>query len=705
MIRHELLEEFRTSTRERIDVITNAWLALEKNKDDTDTSAELMRSLHSLKGESKMLGFPELSQAAHRTETLALEAVGGHIAFDERVGDLMLAAADTIMALLDATPSSREARTLVNELAVRIDALLVEAQPSPDSRADANPLAPLDPIAKETKKDASGETLRVSSNQFAVLTDLASESVIAHESYLQEARRLQERVLHATELSIQAGRSADALGALQALLADVEREALDHYYSVYDGSLQSRELEYVARQLRLVPILGLLQKHMRATRDLARELGKDVVVEVNDRDTVIDKTVADRLAEPLLHLVRNSVDHGIESPEVRRSRGKTDHGVLTLTASQDGRWVLLSVADDGGGVDRNAVQKRAIERGLVSASATLSDDEVLALLFRAGFSTREVVSETSGRGVGLDVVKSQVEAVGGHVRISSELGQGTRIDLRVPSSIALARVLVIELDDELYALPGSAVEGVIEVEPDKISVIRERPMVRFRDRHVPLVPLGPMFGLTGTVTRRAVIVGDENNVVALGVPGWRGDVEVVVKPVGSFLKSLRLVTGACVLGESEVAPMLNPVELVSLATGMTTTTDVVTKPTIIEETTKHILLVEDSSITRTMIARILRALGYEVVEAPDGEAAATILSRRAVDLVLTDIDMPRMDGIRLVQHIRAKKAWKRLPIVVLSTRGSAEDQRRALDAGADAYLVKTDFSEEVLRDLINSKLG
>jgi two-component system chemotaxis sensor kinase CheA len=263
---------------------------------------------------------------------------------------------------------------------------------------------------------------------------------------------------------------------------------------------------------------------------------------------------------------------------------------------------------------------------------------------------------------------------------------------------------VIELDDELYALPGGAVEAVLEIDGAAITTVRDSKVIRFRERNVPLVPLGPVFGLHGAVTRRAVIIRDEDNLVALGVPGWRGDVEVVVKPVGSFLSSTRLVTGACVLGEKEVAPMLNPIELMARAMG-TAVDEIITTPTPVEDATKHILLVEDSSITRTMIARILRALGYEIFEAPDGEEALGILTRRAVDLVLTDIDMPRMDGITLVQNIRAKKDWQRLPIVVLSTRGSAEDQRRALDAGADGYLVKTEFSEEALRELISAKIG
>ncbi len=703
--RRELLDEFRSGTRERVEAITHGWLKLERDMADAETASGLMRHLHSLKGESKMMGYDELSRAAHRTESLVTALTQGKVPLDDSIGDLMLAAADCLLLLLEATPGSEEASRGISELTARVDVVLGDSTEEPTTPLPARATSAA-ATADDKRPAREDQILRVNVEQFSVLADLASESVIAHESYLREARRVQERLKHASELVVEAGNSAEAMNALRSLLTDLEREALNHFYNIYDGSLQSRELEHVARQLRLVPIRGLLQKHVRAARELARELDKAVTLEVVDRDTVVDKSVADRLAEPLLHLVRNSVDHGIESPQEREAKGKPREGTITLSAVQDGRWVVVRIVDDGGGVDRAFVKKRAVDKGIITpgAAMTLADDDTLALLFHAGFSTRDVISETSGRGVGLDVVKRQVEGIGGHVRISSDFGRGTRIELRVPATVALSRVLVVELDDELYALPGGAVEAVIEVDGATITTVRDSKVIRFRDRNVPLVPLGPVFGLNGAVTRRAVIIRDEENLIALGVPGWRGDVEVVVKPVGSFLQSTRLVTGACVLGEKEVAPMLNPIELLSRAMG-TAVNDIITTPTPIEDATKHILLVEDSSITRTMIARILRALGYEIFEAPDGEAALTVLGRRAVDLVLTDIDMPNMDGIALVQNIRAKKDWQRLPIVVLSTRGSADDQRRALDAGADGYLVKTEFSEEALRELISAKIG
>ena len=699
--RRELLDEFRSGTRERVEAITHAWLKLERDISDAETASDVMRQLHSLKGESKMMGYDELSRAAHRTESLIIALSQGKIQIDDAVGDLMLAAADSLLLLLEASPGSDEASRGVGDLVARIDVLLGDGHEDGTAPSASSPA-----VATRDNQHKNDQVLRVNVEQFAALADLASESVIAHESFQREARRVQERLQHASELVGEAARSAEAMNALRVLLTDLEGEALNHYYSIYDGGLQVRELEHMARQLRLVPIRNLLQKHVRAARELARELGKAVTLDVDDRDTVVDKSVADRLAEPLLHIVRNCVDHGVETPQEREQKGKPREGSIHVNAVQDGRWVVVRIVDDGGGIDRNVVKRRAIAKGVISEreAAALTDDETVALLFHAGFSTRDVVSETSGRGVGLDVVKRQVEGIGGHVRMTSEVGLGTRVELRVPATVALSRVLVVELDDELYALPGGAVEAVLEVDATTIMVVRDSSVIRFRDRNVPLIPLGPVFGLHGAITRRAVIIRDEDKLVALGVPGWRGDVEVVVKPVGSFLTTTRLVTGACVLGEKEVAPMLNPVELVGRALG-TAVGNIITTPTPTTDTTKHILLVEDSSITRTMIARILRAFGYDICEAPDGEVALSLLSRRAVDLVLTDIDMPRMDGITLVQNIRAKKDWQRLPIVVLSTRGSAEDQRRALDAGADGYLVKTEFSEEALRELISTKIG
>ena len=305
-------------------------------------------------------------------------------------------------------------------------------------------------------------------------------------------------------------------------------------------------------------------------------------------------------------------------------------------------------------------------------------------------------------GVGLDVVKSQVESLGGSVRMASRRGRGTRFELRVPVSVALTRALIVADNGKLFAIPHAAVEAVIGVDANEVETIHTRRHLRFRNRWIPVVELAAALALPATSVvssdLRALVVRHEDQCVALLVDAWRGDTEVVIKPLGALAAS-RVAIGACTIDGGDVALVLSPAELVARSLGEVPRIRLAAHASA-RPAEQRVLLVEDSAITRTMIAQLLRMFGYQVAEAEDGMRALHALEEFSADVVITDVEMPQLDGIELIRRLRAEARWSEIPVIVLSTRGSADDKQRAVSAGADAYLVKTEFSESALREVL-----
>ena len=716
--REELLQEFRRTVRERVERVTFSWITLERDSSNAELADGLLRELHTIKGEAKMMGFATLSRLAHRVEDMVLGARAQAFQVSGEYGDAILAAVDAMSSLAQEDGDDGSAETGLRHL---FDHLAAFAKPRSEAKSPAigaaTPAAapaPVDRVATTEAATAAAATtavkvkqpvlagdasLRVDADLVARFSEAASEAVVAHARYERAGDRL--RAL-CQQMGGIAGSGAAA--SPRELLGAVEAEVGRLRALLQEGTVQARELEYRARLLRLVPISGLLAKYSRPARDLAKEHSKQVVVSIEHRGVSLDRHVVDVIAEPILHLVRNAVDHGIEAPEIREQRGKPREARLELSASQDGGTVLISVADDGAGINPAQVQQRAVAMGLLAEGAEpLTTQAAIAYLFRPGFSTRTTTTETSGRGVGLDVVKRQVERLGGSVHVTTTAGKGTRFELRVPLMVALTRVLVLRTRQACYALPSSAIEAVVEVDWSSLESVDGRAALRHRGSPVPLVDFSWVVeGTSVEQQRRAAIVSHDSARVAVTLGTELGEAEVLVKPLGMLLEHTRLFAGACILDQGDSALVLNPAQLLSRALGEQVVHQATEAST--QTAAERILLVEDSAITRAMVARILLSFGYVIDEAADGVEALEAIGRTPVDLVLTDIDMPRMDGIALTQRLRNDPKSRNLPVIVLSTRGSDEDKRRALAAGADAYIVKTQFSEKILHDALKRKL-
>ncbi len=690
LVRKELLGEFRQSARERLDRISATWIALESEAGKRQAHGKvLLRELHTLKGEAKLMGFGPVSKIIHHLEDLVVSLERSGFRRTADYGDLVLRAVDALGEQIARSPDDAETEAL-GALEPRITQARDQVGAAPTDQPAPAVGAP-EPVATEA-------FVRVDVATAHHLAEEASEAVIAQARYRHSVSSLR-RVADELAGVIDWNSTVSAPRLVHAQLVQaIDRLSED----VHTGDATIRALELDARRLRMVPLLPLFRSHMRAVRTLAQELGKVAALHVNDGNISVDREVVERLSGPLLHLLRNSVDHGLEAPAERRRAGKAESGHITISAERAGDEVVVIVEDDGGGVDLDAVRTRATELGLLPAGDAVDEAELLGVLFHPGFSTRRQTTETSGRGVGLDVVKSQIDSLGGSVRMASNRGRGTRFELRVPVDVALTRALIISDNSHLFAVPHTAVESVISVDANAIEIIHTRRNVRYRNDWIPVVELAAALALPATSVAeaelRALVIRHEGQRVALIVDELRGDAEVVIKPLGALAAS-RVTIGACTIDGGDIALVLSPSELVTRALGEVPRIRLAAK-TSSARTEQRVLLVEDSVITRTMIAQLLRMFGYQVAEAEDGMRALAALEGFSADVVITDVEMPQLDGIELIKRLRADTRWSSVPVIVLSTRGSADDKQRAVVAGANAYLVKTEFSESALRDVL-----
>jgi two-component system, chemotaxis family, sensor kinase CheA len=453
----------------------------------------------------------------------------------------------------------------------------------------------------------------------------------------------------------------------------------------------------------------LFQKHARGLRELARSQGKKVRVTVDEHEVAVDKQVLDKLDEALLHIARNAIDHGIESAAARSSAGKSARAEIKLLAREAGEYVEVIVEDDGRGVDIAGVQRAAVERGLLSEEQVLglSKQDTLMLLFQPDFSTRDSVSDVSGRGIGLDIVRKQIAELDGSVRMESASGQGTRFVLRVPISTAFAKALVFKSDKQLYALPASAVERIVYAGADEIEAAGHgQALVQDRSR-IPIMSLQHVLGLPTTNASgpmRVLLVLSGPPRVALEVDGLVGQRETLRRNLNAFCAESELVNGTAVIEGQKLVLFLNVAALSLRGLVAIDKPLPAPRPKAAGRERGRILFVDDSELTRDMVVSLLQRGGFSVREAVDGSDAWEAIQRDPPDLVLTDLDMPVMDGFALVQRIRSVAALRELPVIVLSTRGAEQDKRRAMEAGADAYLVKSSMRAEELNRMLEAYL-
>ncbi|MCX6020811.1 MAG: response regulator, partial [Chloroflexi bacterium] len=463
-----------------------------------------------------------------------------------------------------------------------------------------------------------------------------------------------------------------------------------------------RAMEDAVISVRLAPVANLFSPYERMVRDLTREMGKEVRLVQEGGDTEIDRKILENLRDPLMHMLRNAMDHGIERPEERIARGKPRQGAIRLTAAQRGNMIEIELEDDGAGLDPVRLRQSAVRKGMMTEEQAAALDERAArdLIFSPGFSTSTTVTGTSGRGVGMDVVRENVERLNGHITIASTPGWGTRFTISVPLTLATTRAVLVELGTQLFAVPSSMIERTGRVKEANLVSLEGALSVALEGHPVPVVELAgvlerPHTGQPGE-WRHYFVLRQGDRRVALLADRLVGEQEIVIKSLGWPLRRLRNVSGAAVLGTGQTVVILNPTGLLKsalrlLGGGVRAASGPVAQP--VERRRKRLLVVDDSVTTRTLEKSILEAAGYDVVVAADGIEALSVLRSEPIDLAVSDVEMPRLDGFGLTMEIRRDEKLRRLPVVLVTSLEAREHRERGVAAGADAYIVKSGFDQ------------
>ncbi len=773
-IRAAFLEKFRQIACERLAALEDLFCLVRDTPTDQASSEKLMRELHTLKGESRMMGFADAGRILHAVEDalklhreddfsklesledLFRESLGevegilvreGKPDTDRlcaRLGSCMEPAADTPAEetkteATKSTPKKTKKKPKTgpkkkaakpkeradSESAAKPEEETAEGAPSGPRPAggSAGP-APAAAAPTASRPKGTGGTgidlsryrlakvVRVDGHKLDQLADMTGELFSSHLRMHELTTGMEALSLHARSIAASLDRTlADApeVGGVVDEVHSLEREmARIRRLLLERTSGTSTMLDYLldhVRQIRLLPVASLFSLYRTAARDIARGTGKQINVTLEGEGTLVDRSILDTLGDVMLHLIRNAADHGIESTEERVAAGKEPRGRLSLRARPVNDRVVIEVEDDGRGIDPDRVTRRAVERGLIAEEAAqgLDRDEVMELLFLPGFSTAEQTTETSGRGVGMDVVRSKLQDLGGAIHISSELGRGTLFALELPTSIAIARVLLFRVAGQVFGVLATFVERVEKVPVEQLLKTPSGQAVLVEEQTVAVAEASRLLRLkTPEKTHERlplVHVEHGGRRVALAVESLIGERELTIKPFSPFLSEIRAVSGVATLEDGSLVLVLHAGEIVASA-GERVGKSLLTGVQPVSRHRHRVLLVEDSLITRELERSVLQSFGLEVDEAGDGLEALQLLASGGYDMVVSDVEMPRMDGFELTRKIKADQATAHLPVILVTTLGSDEHRRQGMRAGADAYVVKTEFGSQSFLDLV-----
>jgi two-component system chemotaxis sensor kinase CheA len=540
----ELVGIYLEDARGHLEILDHCLLTLEREGRSPEVVASVLGPLHTLKGNSGMMGFTAIKDYVHRLEDVFAHIRDGTVPADPAVFDSLFAGASALReAVEQACEAKREVRDLAPERAV-LESLLSRAEPQPAAVSRPAVASRTEVEPRETRRPApAGQYVAARSNMvrvdFARLDDLLN--------------LVGELIIYRTKLDQLGRRLAESLEGREA-----GRELLEAVHQVASASSQLQE---TVMDIRMLPVRSVFERFPRMVRDLARQQGKEIELIVEGENTRVDKAIIDEIGEPLVHMIRNSIDHGIEPPQARVARGKTPTGTILLSATQESNQVVITIMDDGAGIDVGHVRRKAVERGLIKAEQTLADREVVQLIFSQGFSTSEGVTDVSGRGVGLDVVLKSIERLNGLVEVETVAGVGTKFIIQLPLTLAIISALLVEVAGRTYAVPLLSVVESLKLRQDEVHQINGRDTLRIRDRIVPLARLSRLFGLpaSGRADREyVVIMGRGDKRLGLIVDRLQGQQEVVIKALDATVSSSAYgVAGATIMGDGRVVLILD----------------------------------------------------------------------------------------------------------------------------------------------------
>ncbi|MFL1414768.1 hybrid sensor histidine kinase/response regulator [Pseudomonas fildesensis] len=742
-----LLELFSLEADAQTQVLSAGLLALERNPTQADQLEACMRAAHSLKGAARIVGVDAGVSVAHVMEDCLVSAQEGRLYLQPEHIDALLQGTDLLMRV--ATPGNTvgpadiEAYVALMERLLDPSQLTAKVAPPPAAPAPVVEALPLEPEPappvsseppRQNKRMTEGgeRVLRVTAERLNSLLDLSSKSLVETQrlkpylASLQRLKRIQSNSVRALDnldgqlktlgLGLEAQEALSdtrrLLSEAQALLAEKTAE-LDEFG--WQAGQRAQVLYDTALACRMRPFADVLAGQVRMVRDLGRSLGKQVRLEIEGEKTQVDRDVLEKLEAPLTHLLRNAVDHGIEMPDQRVLAGKPAEGLIRLRASHQAGLLVLELSDDGNGVDLERLRGTIVDRHLspVETALRLSEEELLTFLFLPGFSLRDKVTEVSGRGVGLDAVQHMVRQLRGAVVLEQTAGQGSRFHLEVPLTLSVVRSLVVEVGEEAYAFPLAHIERMCDLAPDDIVQLEGRQHFWHEGRHVGLVAASQLLqrppGQNSQETLKVVVIRERDAVYGIAVERFIGERTLVVLPLDDRLGKVQDISAGALLDDGSVVLIVDVEDMLRSVDKLLNTGRLERIARRSQQATeaprKRVLVVDDSLTVRELQRKLLLNRGYEVAVAVDGMDGWNALRSEDFDLLITDIDMPRMDGIELVTLLRRDTRLQSLPVMVVSYKDREEDRRRGLDAGADYYLAKASFHDDALLDAVVELIG
>ncbi|MFK0095241.1 hybrid sensor histidine kinase/response regulator [Pseudomonas sp. NPDC090592] len=753
-----LLELFSLEAEAQTQVLSTGLMALERNPTQADQLEACMRAAHSLKGAARIVGVDAGVSVAHVMEDCLVAAQEGRLRLSAEHIDALLQGTDLLMRI--ATPGDVAAQASLPVFLAQMASLLdpggaampaaplpAEALPAlPQATLPADPLPlPSEPLEPDPEPDpaprrkagkrateGSERVLRVTADRLNSLLDLSSKSLVETQRlkpYLATLQRLKRmhgqgmQALDGLRLQLEdSGQSTEVLEALaqtQRLLVEtqqiLQQQAADLDEFGWQASQRAQLLYDTALACRMRPFADVLTGQSRMVRDLGRSLGKPVRLVVDGEKTQVDRDVLEKLEAPLTHLLRNAVDHGIEPPERRMLAGKPEEGEIRLRASHQAGMLSLELIDDGAGIDLERLRSSIVERALspVDTVVRMSEAELLTFLFLPGFSLRDKVTEVSGRGVGLDAVQHMIRELRGSIELTQLGGQGCRFHLQVPLTLSVVRSQVVEVGGEAYAFPLAHIERTLEVAAEQIVQIEGRQHFWHEGRHIGLVAASQLLnrpaGQSEESSLRVVVIREREQLYGVAVERLVGERVLVVMPLDPRLGKVQDISSGALLDDGSVVLIVDVEDLLRSVEKLLSTGSLER----IERGSggargvvrKRILVVDDSLTVRELQRKLLGNRGYDVAVAVDGMDGWNALRGEDFDLLITDIDMPRMDGIELVTLVRRDQRLQSLPVMVVSYKDREEDRRRGLDAGADYYLAKASFHDDALLEAVVELIG
>ncbi|WP_104698046.1 MULTISPECIES: hybrid sensor histidine kinase/response regulator [unclassified Helicobacter] len=754
----EIIEDFLVEAFELVEQLDQDLIELEHNPKDPDLLNRIFRVAHTIKGSSSFLGFNILTNLTHNMEDVLNKARKEELIITPSIMDVVLESIDLMKALLQSIRENKDDSNSGIDITECVKNLQDISNNTFEPKKESKK-------KKQVKKIVLEESKETKEENYSSMSDDEIEAEIQRllnqrqaEDKAKRAQKKQNSIKQ-PDMIVEAKSPKNTKNAEekhsieQTVRVDVKR--LDNLMNLigelvlgknrllriysdaeqrYDGenfleefnqvvssiSTVTTDLQLAVMKTRMLPISKVFNKFPRMIRDLSRELDKNIELVISGEETELDKSIVEEIGDPLVHIIRNSCDHGIEDIETRKKLNKNETGTISLSAYNEGNHIVIKISDDGKGLDAQQLKQKALEKQLITPieAENMGDKEAYSLIFKPGFSTASSITNISGRGVGMDVVKTNIEKLNGFIEIESEKGVGTTLKLKIPLTLAIIQALLVAIQEEYYAIPLSSVLETVRISHDEIYSVDGRSVLRLRNEVLSLVRLADIFDIQTTIDNSnevyVVIVGLAEQKIGIIVDYLIGQEEIVIKSLGYYLKGTLGIAGATVRGDGKITLIVDVPAMVEMAKevkiNITEEHNTSQSKTKRQSNDYKILMIDDSITDRNIFKKFLSPLGITIIEATNGLEGIEILKNtdKNFDAVLVDIEMPKMDGYTFASEIRKYNRFRNLPIIALTSKREKTDRMRGIESGMTEYITKPctqDYLINIIRRNINLNIG